>query len=291
MSPSTFRLLCGLALAPALAAPALAATAYLPAPGTVSLQPTASYQRTRDIFLGPTPASLTGDLIQKTIGLDGTWGLAPRVALDWSLAYSTVTYKGGTVDGLTLTADGQNQRSGLADTQLGLAYTLLDEFTSLHDAAPTLTLRVGAILEGNYDTGFLNAVGDGASGAEVQLLFGKFFPLLNSGLYGDLGYRALGGDTPDAWLGSLGLYKTLGRITLSTGLRAYRSTSGIDILGPGFDSIADFPATKEIFYAHELGVTWRATPAHSFSLGYAHTFDGRNTPKKQVVVLAGNLSF
>ena len=284
------KLLSALAACSLCSTAALAASAYLTAPGQLSVQPTYSHQWARDFWFNDTPFSLSGDLVQDTAGLDGQWGIAPGVALDWSVAYSTVTYEGGTVAGLELTQNGKQHRSGIADSNLGLSFNLSDEFASPSDATPTISARIGGIIAGNYDTGFLNAPGDGASGVEFGLLFGKFFPLLNGGVYGDLGYRWLSSDTPDAWLGSVGAYKILGPITLSAGLREYHSVDGLDILGPGF-TLDRFTAVREINRSYEAGLTWRQSDRNSFSVGYAHTFEGENTPKKSVVVLAGNLLF
>lgn len=285
------RLVLCLALGALVPAAASATSAYLVGAKQLSVQPTYSHQWASDFWFNSTPFPLSGDLVQDTVGIDGQYGLAPRVALDWSVAYSTVNYDGGTVAGLTLTRDGRQRRSGLADSLVGLSYNLTDEFTSVSDATPTITARVGGIIAGTYDTGFLNAPGDGASGFEFGLLFAKFIPTWNAGFYGDLGYRWLSGDTPDAWQGSLGAYKTFGTLTFSAGLREYHSTSGIDILGPGFNSLDSFTAVQEINRTYEVGLTWRQSDARSFSIGYAHTFDGENTPRKRVIVLAGNLLF
>lgn len=267
-----------------------AVSAYLASPGSVCVQPTFSHQWSRDFWFNDTPFALTGDLVQDTAGIDGQWGLAPRVALDWSVAYSTVTYEGGTVSGLTLTRDGKQHRSGLADSLVGLAVNLTDEFASVSEATPTISVRLGGIIAGTYDTGFLNAPGDGADGVEVNLLLGKFFPYLNAGIVGDLSYRWMGSDTPDAWLGSFSAYKIFGDITFSGGVREYHSMDGLDILGPGF-TLDRFSAVQEINRSFEFGLTWRQSDRRSFSIGYARTFDGENTPKKNVVVVAGSLVF
>ncbi len=259
--------------------------AYIPAPGTGNLHPIASVQWAKDFWFDDNPATLPGHLTQTTAGVDVEYGIAPNLAIDVSVGVSNVNYQGGPLGGTVLTQDNILSRKGLTDTRFGLSWRMVDEFTSLNDAAPTLTLRVGGIIAGNYDTGFINAVSDGADGYEVGLKFGKVFIASSAGLYGDIAYRWLSSSTPDEWEASLGVFKTSGALTYSAGLREKQSVGGIDILGPGF-SLARFTDVREKNRTAEVGITWNRTEASTLSLGYARTLAGENTPKKNVLVAA-----
>lgn len=262
--------------------------AYIPAPGTGNLHPVASLQWARDFWFDDQQATLPGYLTQTTAGLDAEYGLAENWSVDLSVGVSNVNYQGGPLNGAVLTQDNTFSRQGLTDTKVGLSWRIVDEFASIHEATPTLTLRLGAIIAGNYDTGFINAVSDGADGYEIGLKFGKLFLGANAGLYGDFGYRWLSSSTPDEWEASFGIFKTSGQFTYSLGLREKQSVGGIDILGPGF-SLDRFTDVREKNRTAEIGLTWNWRPATTLSMGYAHTLDGENTPKKNVVVFAMGL--
>ncbi|MCF3649318.1 hypothetical protein [Synoicihabitans lomoniglobus] len=267
-----------------------ASTAYLPTPGTGNLQPVASVQWATDFWFDDTAATLPGNLTQTSVALEAEYGVTTDVAVDLTVGYSIVNYQGGPLGPYTLTQDNTNTRDGTMDTRLGVSWRLVDEFTSVNESMPTLTLRAGAIIAGNYDTGFLNAVSDGADGWELGFKFGKIFLGANAGLYGDFAYRWLNSSTPDEWEASLGAYKITGAFTWSAGLREKQSVGGIDILGPGF-SLDRFTDVREKNRTAEVGVTWAWRPASTLSLGYARTLDGENTPKKNVVVTAASFSF
>jgi hypothetical protein len=273
-----------------LAAPLFASNAYLPSPQTGNLHPIVSVQWARDFWFDDNPATLPGNLTQTTVGVDAEYGIAPGFALDLAVGVSTVNYQGGPLAGIVLTKDNQNVRRGLTDTRFGLFWRIVDEFASVNEATPTLTLRAGGIIAGNYDTGFLNAVSDGADGYEIGLKFGKLFLGANAGLYGDLTYRWLSSSTPDEWEASLGVFKTHGPFTYSAGLREKQSVGGIDILGPGF-SLDRFTDVREKNRTAEIGLTWNWRPTSSLSIGYARTLDGENTPKKNVIVMAMGWTF
>ena len=259
--------------------------AYLPAPGTGNLRPVASVQWAKDFWFDDNTATLPGHLTQTTAGVDLEYGIARNLAVDVSVGVSNVNYQGGPLGGAVLTQDNVFSRHGLTDTRFGLSWRVVDEFASFNDATPTLTLRLGGIIAGNYDTGFLNAVSDGADGYEIGLKFGKVFIAQSAGLYGDIAYRWLTSSTPDEWEASLGVFKTSGAFTYSAGLREKQSVGGIDILGPGF-SLARFTDVREKNRTMEVGITWNRSEASTLSLGYARTLDGENTPKKNVLVAA-----
>lgn len=274
----------------ALVSTSRATDAYVPAPGTGSLYPVTSVQWATDFWFDDNKATLPGHLTQTTVGVDAEYGVAEDLAVDLSVGFSMVNYQGGPLGGLVLTQDGENTRHGLTDIRFGASWRLLDEFTSVHEATPTITLRVGGIVAGTYETGFLNAVSDGADGWEVGLKFGKVFIAANAGIYGDVTHRWLSTSTPDEWEAGLGLFKTVGNFTYTIGLREKQSVGGIDILGPGF-TLDRFTDVREKNRTAEIGATWNLSSNSFLSLGYARTLDGENTPKKNVLVTAFGIQF
>lgn len=270
-----------------------AQSAYLPAAGALQVGALQSYQRTRDFYaLGDVRFTLPDPLEQHTTRVDLGYGLTDSWALDASFGWSTVHYKESATlaPGLFLLKDVKQRRSGLIDTRLGLSHTLVDEFASLSETTPTVTARVGAIIPGTYDTGFINAVGDGAAGVEAGLLAAKTFVSTGSAIFGDLTWRGYAENVPDAIEASIGVSQQIRTAVFTIGLRHLESLGGPDILGPGFTSIASFSDVKEINTSLELGLSIPVGPVTA-GLGYAQTMAGENTPKKSVYALSVGTAF
>jgi hypothetical protein len=113
---------------------------------------------------GRASANLPADLNQTNVALDASYGLTGRLAVDLRIGYAKSEFP---VDpGLAP----QGGLEGLTDVLVGIRYKLIDEvdggpFTATHGAA--------AIIDGGYRTGAISAVGDGGSGRQVLLAFGK----------------------------------------------------------------------------------------------------------------------
>ncbi|MBC8011537.1 MAG: hypothetical protein H7067_15740 [Burkholderiales bacterium] len=277
----------------ALAGSAPAQTAYLPAVGEVVARPLYSYQRATDFYaLGDTEFTLPDPLEQHTARVDLDYGLAPGWALDASFGWSTVIYDETQPPflGISLLEDGETRQSGLIDTRLGVRRVVLDEFASMNEYAPTVALRAGAIIQGTYDTGFINAVGDGASGVEFGVLAAKSLVATGTTFFGDLVWRGYTEDVPDAVEASLGVSQQVQAASLTLGIRHLHSLNGPDILGPGFTSLESFSDVKEVNTSLELGLSIPVGPVTA-GLGYAWTIDGANTPKKHVVALSATTGF
>ena len=90
---------------------ASASTAYIPAPGTGNLQPTASVQWATDFWFDDNKATLPGHLTQTAVAVEAEYGLAPNLGIDATIGYSTVNYQGGQLAPLTLITDGTETRS------------------------------------------------------------------------------------------------------------------------------------------------------------------------------------
>lgn len=224
-------LLPGFATAPALAQ----YSATLPEAGQFLLTPSGYYQTADDFYIGDSKldaSAVTGadSLDQYSFFLNFEYGLTERFALDAGIGWSEASLDGGPED------------SGLTDSRIGLSCNLATEGRDW--GGPTLSLRAGAIIAGDYDAGGINAIGDGESGWEVALL-GEKTLIGGLGLYRDIGYRQRANDVPDALYGGAGLYFGAGSWTLSAGWQFDNSLGGGNIGAPGFGSKFGFPQVEE----------------------------------------------
>lgn len=258
---------CGLA-----AGTAAAQSAWLPEQGRFVSSGALVHQTFDQFYRGdtrsPTPF---GDLAQTSLTVGVERALGSDLALDGTIGMTSTS--GTAASGLG--------ESGMTDTTIGLRWRALDEFA--RDGAPTVTLRIGGIVEGTYDIGNPAAPGDGASGVVGSVIVGKTFGASGFGMHGDAGYRVMGEDVPDAIFGSVQAFRSFGRHSVSTGYRYDGCLTGIDIGSPGFTPDR-FPETKEIVHAVELGWSFSTASRGTWSMALGRTIDGRNTDRKTAVV-------
>lgn len=177
-------------------------TVWLPTPGTGSMTVSYISQSADNMWVGengPQPIPFKG-LDQSTITLYGVYGISDAVALDVNVGRSEVSPKHGKP--IPLSTD------GFTDLEAGLTWRFRDEIVS---GGPSAAVRIGAILEGNYDTGGPGpaevmgdvnrvgagptAIGDGGNGIEISGIVGK---VLNDrfALAAELGIRNRTNDVP-----------------------------------------------------------------------------------------------
>lgn len=270
-----------------------AQSVWLPAPGEFVATPAFSYSTFDEFWVGDTlvnPLKANGEsLDQLNAFVTLEYGIMDRLAADATIGYTTV--------GSTATF-GNDDDDGLADVLLGLRYRLVDET----DTLPVIGVRLGGTIAGTYEENTPFAPGDGANAIEGSLQLGKAFGDSGFGAYGDIGYRFRDNDVPDEFFASAGLYKQFvgvfadwDAITLSAGYRHIESTSGLDIMGPGFDPGAGpasgFPALKEINQLFEGAVGYTDTGGRNYEFFMAMSIDGRNTGDKMIFGFAVGLPF
>lgn len=259
----------------------VAASPWLPEPRSVDVTVSYLTQATDEFFVGEDEMRLPQDLELDTIALGFTYGISDRLTLDIATGWARSEF----IVAPPLTDEAE--RDGLIDTRIGLRYRLLDEFES---AGATLTLSGAVLIEGDYDTGAINAIGDGASGLEAALLLGRVF---SSGLSiaGEAGYRYQGRDVPDEWFGSVDVgYPLTARLAARIGYAVVNAVDGIDIGAPGFTP-ARFPEVEEDYGLFSVGVGFSFSDSFGVSFEYGNKHDGRNTVKTDVWSLSATLGW
>ena len=243
-------------------------TPWIAEPGTGTISFTYANQSAKEFWrpvdgtvtkvtgpLGPTGASLA----QNTMWFGANYAVNDFVALDIQSAFAS-----SMVTGAVGPSGGQESYSGLFDSNVALTFRLVDELIS---DAPSVAVRIGGILAGAYDTGYINSLGDGGHGVETSLIVGKFGNA--AGFSAEVGLRmrgstdvntqAVGGamasgetvDIPNDMFVNLGLFIPAGSaVTLGVDYRMVNAMSGLDIGGMGF-SPSRFPGLEED--AHIVG--------------------------------------
>jgi hypothetical protein len=260
-------------------------TAWLPEAGSGSVE-TSFVASTFDSFLLGSSAldsPLGGSVDQYSLRAGVTFGLTEWLAVDASTGFAWVKD-----DGFTGLDD-----SGLDDSRIGLTVGLTDD----EGAVPALALRAGAIIGGSYDTNAPYSLGDGANGVEVSLLWGKSLGDTGFSVLGDVGYRWRDDDVPEDLFFSAGVAKSFylgggdSSINLYAGYRFTEGQSGGDIGGPGFGSAFGFPQTREEQQGLDFALGYTDAGGRSYTLGYSHVIEGRNTPERDVFSLSITLPF
>lgn len=215
----------------------------------------------------PTPGG-GDDLRLSTLWLSASYGMSDNVALDVQLGWAKSAY-----DGMGPKKEGADSLSGMADFNVGLRWRLVDELIS---DWPSVALRAGVILAGNYDIGYINSLGDGGDGLEVSVIVGKFLSE-RVGVSGELGYRNRNNDIPtETFLNLGGLVIVNEALSLGVEYRRVNAADSIDIGGPGF-SPSRFPEVEEDISILAGRAFWQVADSISLGLFYGKTIDGRNT--------------
>ena len=285
-----------LALTPCLSVvPALAqGTPWLAEPrsGTVNIsyvnQNATEFYRQTTKVKGPLEAT-GANLAQNTMWFGVNYAINDAVALDVQSGWARSFVAGGVGP-----SGGQESYSGLFDSNFAVTWRIVDELVA---NAPSVAVRVGAIVSGGYETGYINSLGDGGNGVETSLIVGKFGSA--AGVSAEIGYRnrtstevnrhAVGGaagservDIPSDVFVNLGLFVPAGdRFTIGADYRMVNALSGIDIGGDGF-SPSRFPGLQED--AHIVGGRLIASVTDTVSVHgfFGRVVAGRNTAASQI---------
>lgn len=269
-------------IAAAVQVTAFAATPWLPAPGGGDVSLSYVFQTADQFYQGRNRVDLPADLDQHTVDFALEYGLTDWLSVDARLGYSKTDF---IVD--PVLSPSASSLDGLTDTNIGVKLRLLDEVEGLW---PTLTLRLAGIIEGDYETGAINAIGDGASGGEFSLLAGRFFEN-GFALSGEVGYRIRGSNVPaDVFFNLGGSYFFNEKWSSSLTYHFNDSLGGLDIGDPGF-SPARFPEVAQDYQILDVGLNYNITESTRVSFNYGTVIDGRNTADQDIFGLTLGFSF
>ena len=269
-------------------------TPWIAEPGTGTVSITYANQNASEFFRQTTrvkgPLDPDKSLAQNTMWFGVNYAITDAVALDVQSAWAR-----SFVTGAAGPSGGRESYSGLFDSNIALTFRLVDELIS---DAPSVAVRVGGILAGAYDTGYINSLGDGGHGVETSLIVGKFGNA--AGFSAEVGFRIRGGtevntqavggsgasgetvDVPNDMFVNLGLFIPAGSaVTLGVDYRIVNALSGIDIGGTGF-SPSRFPGLQED--AHIVGGRLLANVTDTVNLNvfFGQVVAGRNTAASRI---------
>ena len=292
--------LAGTALLSALPAqPATAqGTPWIAEPGTGSVNLSFTNQRATEFYRQTTrvPGPLADShLSQNTLWFGVNYAFTDAVAFDVQSAWAA-----SSLPGAAGPSGGQEGYSGLYDSNVAVTWRFVDELIS---NAPSVALRVGAIIAGAYDTGYINSVGDGGNGIETSLVIGRFGSA--AGFSGEIGFRARSStevnpdavgamageqvDIPNDMFVNLGLFIPAGNVvTIGVDYRMVNAFSGIDIGGEGF-SPSRFPGLHEDSHIVGGRLIANVTDLVSVNAFFGQVVRGRNVAAARI--FGAGLSF
>ncbi len=263
-----------------------------PRTGSVSVsyfnQNATEFFRGTETVKGPLAAT-DASLGQNTIWIHANYALSDAVGLDLQTAWAQ-SY----VDGAVGPSGGQENYSGLYDTELSVTWRFVDEL--VENNLPSIAVRFSATISGGYDTGYINSLGDGGNSLEWSLIAGKFFNRIGGSA--EVGFRQRGSttvnasavgavegdeiDIPSELFANVWVFVPLGnRFRLGANYRLTNATSGIDIGGEGF-SPSRFPGLEEdsqIVAGQLFADVFKSVSAHAL---FGSVIGGRNTAKSTV---------
>lgn len=274
-----WRWLLSIALVCATVSVASAESPWIAEKGQVLVSSVFNFDNFDDFWMADRKADFgDGPAHQYTTSLGVEAGVYDNLSLDAMLGWSWVQ-------------SGEYRDEGLDDIRYGASYRFINEFQSDQVWMPTVTGRVGGIAQGTYHAFGATEAGDGASGVEASLLYGKLFGTSGFGLSGSVKGQWLTEGTPSRFIHYLGAFQTLfDRVTLSAGYRYQHSATGYDINGTGFSS-NQFHETKEIYHNLELGTAYTDRAGRTYGLTFVRTLAGRNTRQKFDVIALVQIPF
>lgn len=216
-----------------------------------------------------------GTIKIKTTTLSGQYAIADGFAVDVKLPFAQ-------------RSSGLGSDSGTGDARVGLTWRFVDEFE--RRGAPTVAVRAGAIIAGNYQTLRPDSIGDGASGYEVSLLVGRYLTP-SFGVRGEVGIRDRNRGVPNQTFLSVGAdLRITPSLSGSVGFSSIRNSGSLDIGGPGFTPLR-FQQVAERRNLINAGLSYSVTERISINGNIGKVTSGRNTSKNDVYSLGVAFDF
>ena len=254
---------------------------WLPAPGAGFVNLSYVSQNANEFYVGdqlrgtpPRQATPPGpNLGQHTVWLSGMYGWSDSIAIDFRVGAARSYASAGPTGG-------RDKYSGLTDTNIGVTWRVVDELVK--PSLPSIALRAGAIIEGSYTPGYINSIGDGASGLEVSALAGKYLADWLA-VSGEVGYRDRDEGVPADFFFNVSGGLLLDNIGLSVNYKLVDAQSGLQIGVPPFTPGGRvFPRLEEDIQLLSGTVSLNVTDQTNLAVSYGEVIDGRNTSKSKV---------
>ena len=266
-------------VAVAIAVPALSHaqnSVWLPAPGSGSVGLSYLSQEADRFYIGGSLMTLPfGTIKIKTTTLAAQYAIADGFAVDAKLPFAQ-------------RSSGLGSDSGTGDARVGVTWRFLDEFEKR--SLPTVAVRAGAIIAGNYQTFRPDSIGDGASGYEVSLLVGRYLTP-SFGVRGEVGIRDRNRGVPNQTFLSVGAdLRITPALSGSVGFSSIRNSGNLDIGGPGFTPLR-FQQVAEKRNFINAGLSYSVTERISINGNIGKVTSGRNTSKNDVYSLGVAFDF
>ncbi|MCZ0941646.1 MAG: hypothetical protein OXJ53_01160 [Gammaproteobacteria bacterium] len=218
---------------------------------------------------------------QETFHLSADYGLTDSLAIDLEVGVADVS-------GKAPSPPGPPDKDGTTDVNFGLTWRVLDEDINL--GAPSIALRVGATIAGNYGTGVPTSIGDEASGIEASLIVGKILGG-RFALSGEIGHRTRNNKVPDeTFLNAATFLMATPRLILNAQYQNIMAGGSLDIGGPGFNP-GRFPETTEDIERIGFGATFNVNSRLGLGLNWFMVIDGRNTADFDTVAATISYTF
>ena len=266
-------------VAVAIAVPALTHaqnSVWLPAPGSGSVGLSYLSQEADRFYIGGSLMTLPfGTIKIKTTTLAAQYAIADGFAVDAKLPFAQ-------------RSSGLGSDSGTGDARVGVTWRFVDEIEKR--SLPTVAVRAGAIIAGNYQTFRPDSIGDGASGYEVSLLVGRYLTP-SFGVRGEVGIRDRNRGVPNQTFLSVGAdLRITPSLSGSVGFSSIRNSSNLDIGGPGFTPLR-FQQVAEKRNFINAGLSYSVTERISINGNIGKVTSGRNTSKNDVYSLGVAFDF
>jgi hypothetical protein len=253
---------------------------WLPIPGSGSLAlsyvtqsgDSAYVMGGMDVPISAITSGAANKFKRDSLGLKVNYGVTDMVSVDASIGHGKARV--GAAD----------NSSGLTDTVIGVNVRVVDEYENR--SAPTVTLRLAGIINGNYDGARLAALGKDANGYELSVLLGKeITPKFR--LWGGISYEDRSRGVPSATAFDINAgYAATQALSLSVGYTSKKYGGSLNIAGPGF-SPAAFQRVNEQRDTVRLGASYAIAGNQSVTLSFAKVTGGRNTVKDDRILGLG----
>jgi hypothetical protein len=253
---------------------------WLPIPGTGSVGLSYVAQRGDSAYvMGDVDVPIVGitgggatKYNRDSFGLNVSYGVSDSVSMDAAFGHSRARV--GAAD----------RASGLTDSTIGVNWRVLDEYSNR--SAPTITLRLAGIINGDYDGARLAAIGKDASGVQFGVIIGRQITPAFS-LWAGAGIENRSNSVPNATYFDINAaYRIANGLSLSAGYTSKRYGGDLNIAGPGF-SPARFQEVREQRDTARLGLSYAFAANRSLNLSVGKLVSGRNTVKDDSIVGIG----